>query len=183
MVTYGNREYEDALLELKNLAQGLGLRPVAGGAFIGEHSVSSNDMPIAEGRPDVADVKKAQEFGKNIRDLLGGINSVNDLSSLQLPGNFPYKERREPSRTAPFVDEMLCTKCEICVTVCPTAAITVNDAVYTNPDTCIRCCACIKSCPTQALYFNNPGLKRLAEWLYTNYNKRKEPELYLSCQA
>ena len=37
IVVYGNREYEDALLELKHLAVELGFNPIAGGAFIGEH--------------------------------------------------------------------------------------------------------------------------------------------------
>jgi len=183
VVVYGNREYEDALLELKSLAEELGFKPVAAGAFIGEHSFSSNDMPIAKGRPDVADVKKTQDFGKKIRDLLHSINSVSNLSPLQLPGNFPYKERRGSSQTAPFIDETLCTKCEICVMACPTGSITINNAVQTNPDTCILCCACIKYCPPQALYFNNPGLKRTAEWLYTNYSERKEPELYISSKV
>ena len=183
VVVYGNREYEDALLELKNLAEELGFKPVAGGAFIGEHSFSSSDIPIAKGRPDLADVKKAQEFGKKIRGLLYSINSISNLSPLQLPGNFPYKERRESSQAAPFTDETLCTKCEICVTVCPTGSITLNDAVQTDPDTCIRCCACIKYCPPQALYFSDPRMKRIAEWLYTNCSERKEPELYISSKV
>ena len=178
VVVYGNRAYEDSLLELKSLAEELGFKPVAGGAFIGEHSLSNNDMPIAKGRPDLTDLEKAQEFGKKIIDLLYGIDSVNELSPLKLPGNFPYKERRESSKIAPFTDETLCTKCEICVTACPTRSITINDTVQNNPDTCIRCCACIKFCPPQARYFNDPETKRIAEWLYTNYNEQKEPELF-----
>jgi hypothetical protein len=42
VVLYGNREYEDALLELKNLAVHLGFIPIAGGAFIGEHSFTTS---------------------------------------------------------------------------------------------------------------------------------------------
>jgi hypothetical protein len=35
VVVYGNREYEDALLELREIVAELGFRPIAGGAFIG----------------------------------------------------------------------------------------------------------------------------------------------------
>lgn len=54
-VTYGNRDYEDALVELYDLAVSLGLSPFAAGAFIGEHSYSTQEMPVAEGRPDTLD--------------------------------------------------------------------------------------------------------------------------------
>ena len=56
VVVYGNREYEDALLELSNLSKELGFIPISAGAFIGEHSFSTGDMPIAEGRPDTKDI-------------------------------------------------------------------------------------------------------------------------------
>lgn len=178
VVVYGNRAYEDSLLELKSLAEELGFKPVAGGAFIGEHSLSNNDMPIAKGRPDLTDLKKAQEFGKKIIDLLSEVDSVSELSPLKLPGNFPYKERRESSKITPYTDETLCTKCDICVTGCPTRSITIKGTVRTNPDTCIRCCACIKFCPPQARYFNDTETKQIAERLYTNCSDRKEPELF-----
>ena len=55
-VTYGNRDYEDALVELYDLAVLLGLSPFAAGAFIGEHSYSTPEMPVAEGRPDTLDL-------------------------------------------------------------------------------------------------------------------------------
>ena len=183
VVVYGNREYEDALLELKNLAEEVGFKPVAGVVFIGEHSFSNKDTPIAKGRPDALDVNQAQEFGGKIRDLISGIDSVSNLSTLQLPGNFPYKERRESPKIAPFTDETLCTKCEICVAVCPTKSITIDDKVQTNPDNCIRCCACIKYCPPQARYFNDLGMKRKAEQLCKDCSKRKEPELYISSEV
>jgi len=183
VVVYGNRDYDDALLELKNLAEELGFQPVAGGAFIGEHSVSNDDMPIATGRPDLADVKKAQEFGKKIRNLISGMKSVTKFPPLKVPGNFPYKERRESPKIAQFTDETLCTKCGDCVTLCPTGSITLDDTVQTNIDTCIRCCACIKFCPPKARYFNDPGMRQVTEWLYTNYSERKEPDIYISTEA
>ena len=178
MVVYGNRAYEDSLLELKSLVKERGFKPVAGGAFIGEHSLSNDDMPIAKGRPDSVDLKKAQDFGKKIAELLSGIDSVNKLSPPNIPGNFPYKERKESSRIIPFTDETLCTKCDICVEACPTGSITINDTVQTNTDTCLRCCACVKLCPPQARYFNDPVTKQNRERLYTNCSERKEPELF-----
>ena len=56
MVVYGNRDYEDALLELSDRAKDWGLTPVAAGAFIGEHSYSRPSLPVAEGRPDEDDL-------------------------------------------------------------------------------------------------------------------------------
>ena len=48
VVVYGNRAFEDALLELFQLVKEAGFIPVAAGAFIGEHSYSTAATPIAE---------------------------------------------------------------------------------------------------------------------------------------
>ncbi len=180
VVVYGNREYEDALLELKDLAIEAGFKPVAGGAFIGEHSFANDTTPIANGRPDTEDLKKAREFGKLIWKKLRDIQALDDMSPLQVPGNFPYRERGKPSKTSPITQETLCTMCETCATVCPTAAITVNDKVMTDPNPCILCCACVKNCPTQARVMEEPRIKQAAKWLNTNFSQRKEPEVYVN---
>lgn len=65
VVVYGNRDYEDALLELRDTAISLGFVPLTAGAFIGEHSYSTPELPIAAGRPDTDDLQQAREFGKN----------------------------------------------------------------------------------------------------------------------
>ena len=54
---YGNRDYEDALVELRDETTRLGFTPLAAGAFIGEHSYSRPGMPVAEGRPDANDLQ------------------------------------------------------------------------------------------------------------------------------
>lgn len=64
VVVYGNRDYEDALLELRDTAISLGFMPLTAGAFIGEHSYSTPELPIAAGRPDTDDLQQAREFGK-----------------------------------------------------------------------------------------------------------------------
>jgi len=70
VVMYGNREFEDALLELYNIVVEAGFKPVAGGAFIGEHSFENDSTPISKGRPDIKDLQKATEFGRTIRKKL-----------------------------------------------------------------------------------------------------------------
>ena len=62
---YGNRDYEDALVELRDETTCLGFTPLAAGAFIGEHSYSRPGMPVAEGRPDANDLQIAEQFGKD----------------------------------------------------------------------------------------------------------------------
>jgi flavodoxin len=62
VVLYGNRDYDDALLELKNLVIESGFIPIAGGAFVGEHSFSTDELPIAKQRPDSLDIQNIMEY-------------------------------------------------------------------------------------------------------------------------
>jgi len=179
VVVYGNREFEDALLELKDLARESGFIPVAGGAFIGEHSFANDTAPIATGRPDPEDLIKAKEFGMKIREKLKGIDSIDEVSQIEVPGNSPYKERRKPAEISSSTIEDLCTLCGTCASVCPVAAITVEETVETGKLACILCCACVKNCPTGARVMEEPMIKQMAEWLSTNCQIRKEPEIFV----
>ena len=179
IAVYGNRAYDDALLELRDLAAELGFRPVAGSAFIGEHSYDSEATPIASGRPDAQDLEKAKRFGELIRAKMREMRTLDEMPSLRVPGDFPYKEWDPPSDISPVTDETQCTLCETCAIVCPTAAIAVGDTVITNQKACILCSACVKNCSTGAREWDNPWAKWAAEMLTTNCRERKEPEVYL----
>ncbi len=181
VVVYGNRAYEDALLELKDLATDCGFVPIAGAAFIGEHSYSTDAMPIAQGRPDADDLEKAFALGQQIQAKMHTL-SLNRMPTLTVPGNRPYKQwghSSEENPPAPITHIDLCTLCELCAEVCPTGAITVGDSVMTDAQACIHCCACTRICPTNARVMEDPRILRTATWLYENYSTRKEPEVYL----
>jgi ferredoxin len=178
IVVYGNREFEDALLELKNLAIELGFKPVAGGAFIGEHSFATKDVPIANGRPDSLDIQKAMDFGAKIKDKVTALQSPDAQMDLEIPGRFPYEGGARSMTVAPVTREDTCTVCGTCASVCPTAAISVDGSVATKIELCIRCCACIKSCPTGARVWEDSMMKNIANWLNENCRTRKEPQIF-----
>ena len=93
-MTYGNRDYEDALVELYDLAVSLGLSPFAAGAFIGEHSYSTPEMPVAEGRPDSMDLADARIFGG---ECVRKLESPGAFAPFHIKGNRPYKEPSRPT--------------------------------------------------------------------------------------
>lgn len=179
VVVYGNRAYEDALTELRDVALEAGFKPIAAGAFIGEHSFSTNYTPIAVGRPDLEDLWKAKAFGKMIHEKMTNMRALDEMRPLQILGNFPYKELRMLSDISPAIQEILCTRCMKCTSVCPTAAINVADPTLIDKGSCIRCCACVKICPAGAKTMDDPRIKQAAEHLSANCSHRKEPETYL----
>ena len=179
IVVYGNREFEDALLELKNHTIELGFIPVAGGAFIGEHSFATEEIPIANGRPDNLDVQKAIAFGVKVKDKIAALQSPDAQMDFKIPGNFPYKaDGVRAMAVAPVTQEDTCTTCGTCASVCPTAAISIDGSVATEIELCIRCCACIKNCPEEARVMEDEMWKKIANWLNENCSARKEPQLF-----
>lgn len=179
IVLYGNREFEDALIELKDLVDSVGFIPVAGGAFIGEHSYSTITKPIAHGRPDKNDLLKAAEFGRNIMEKLTEFSSANEIPPIEVPGNHPYKKLGLVDKDPPFTDEEICIKCGTCADVCPLAIITIGDTVATDENKCIFCCACVKNCPADARILQGENIDKVADWLHNKCSERKEPETFL----
>jgi ferredoxin len=181
VVVYGNRAYDDALLELHNMAVELGFVPVAAAAFVGEHSFSSPDLPVAEGRPDSMDLEKAQNFGKSVREKMLRIQNFADKAEqLAVPGNFPYRDGVQPSLISPETKADTCVLCGDCVRSCPADAITlVNDSVATDKMRCLRCCACIRVCQAGARVMTHPKILELGRTLHEKFAERREPELYL----
>ncbi|MBT3178362.1 MAG: 4Fe-4S binding protein [Desulfobacula sp.] len=187
-VVYGNREYEDALIELHDISVEQGFIPVAAGAFIAEHSYSNSSRPIAHARPDVDDIEAAQAFGSQIREKLKPIDSLEELEKISVPGNIPYiepenlnmiKQVRNTLSFTPATDKDKCTQCNLCAEVCPTQAIDSEDISQIDKWQCIICFACIKNCPTEAKQMTDPHFNGAIEQLQIACQKRKEPEIYL----
>ena len=179
VVVYGNRVYDDALLELSDILKQRGCNPIAGAAYIGEHSFSNSETPTAQGRPDERDLKHAELFGQKIREKLRSVPSTGQVSGVTIPGCRPY--RGDPTLwVVDFIevsDE--CAQCGICAEGCPVGAIDLENSRVINAEKCITCCACIRHCPKHARTMK-PGLVMDAALrLSTLYKERKEPEFFV----
>lgn len=173
LVNYGNRHYEDAMGELFDLVAAAGFSPMGAAALVSEHSFSTDEYPMAKGRPDAEDVDAAHAFGERMAEKLrAGAHKLE-----RLPGNTPYKAYPDFHR-APVSTEA-CTLCGTCVESCPTAAISVeNGSLVTSEPACIVCQACVKLCPEGAREDSAPGARETREYLKPLVAERREPEFF-----
>lgn len=170
LAVYGNRAFEDALIEGADILGEHGFQVMAAGAFIGEHSFTRK---LAGGRPDNEDLTIAAEFGKQIAEKI----KAGNMTAPDLPGNRPYKERKPPMVIKPFTTSD-CFDCMVCAEGCPVGIISHSDPRVVG-EGCTRCHACVKHCPVNAKYFRNTELDKLKTWLIENFTSRKEIELFL----
>lgn len=142
---YGNRDFDDALLELKNIVIGNNFNVVSAAAFIAQHSI----FPlIAVGRPDSDDMRMARDLGKN--SLLHLDKNID--TNIKLKGNFPYKAIKSIP-LSPKTSKK-CNSCGVCVKKCPVQAINAENPSKINKKRCIVCARCIYICPRHAKKFS-----------------------------
>jgi len=181
IVVYGNRNYDDALKELKDILESDGSRVIAGAAFIGEHSFS---RILAKGRPDVKDMEIISGFAEKIIEKISK-NCMKEIVGLK--GNIPYRKHYMPrNRDGDPVDirkvkpktNTDCIDCKICVNTCSMGSISLEN-VKEVIGICIKCGACIKNCPVNAKYYDDENYLRHKEELEIEFIERKEPEIFI----
>lgn len=197
VVLYGNRNFDDALIELRNILEARGFHTVAAAAFIGEHSFSK---ALAAGRPDAQDMKLADAFAEKAAAKVGrlivengGDNAriavaLSAAGPVAVAGEEPLRPYYKPRdrkgnfinilKVKPKLDREKCNGCGICVTACPMGSIQ-TDTPGAVSGICIKCCGCVKKCPQGALYFDDAGYLYHKEELEIEYAARKEPSLFL----
>ncbi len=167
-VVYGNREFDDTLVELKDILDAAGFVCAAAVAAVAEHSILRQ---FAAGRPDAQDEKELTGYASKIKKAL---DSGKGLPELSVPGNRPYREYHG----VPFKPEAgrSCNRCGKCAEECPVQAILVEHPEYVDKGKCISCMHCISACPVQArrnnrwmLFMAGRGMKKKCAGRKENY--------------
>jgi len=171
LCVYGNRAYEDTLIELFDLAQQGGFRPVAAVAAVAEHSIVRE---IAAGRPDAQDKEELQGFSK---EILARINDDRYAGPLSVPGSRPYR-KSGGGGLVPKADSR-CVRCGLCARQCPVGAISPEDPGVTDKAACISCMRCIAVCPHHARALDDATLAAVTTALKKACSQRKANELFL----
>lgn len=167
MVVYGNRDYDDALLEMTDILKDCGFRITGAGAFIGQHSIFPK---VGLGRPDRQDEKDLIEFGKACQKAITD-NTINDL---RIKGNRPYKK----IAGVPFHpkgDRAKCVKCGKCVSACPVEAINPDRPWETYNEKCLTCGRCINLCSQKARRNSGIPYSIVGALFKAAFSKRKSP--------
>lgn len=182
VVLYGNRNYDDALIELRNILEQDGFRTVAAGAFIGEHSFS---RILGGGRPDEKDLEIARDFADRVAEKLKG-GEIPE-KPVFVRGEDPIRNYYQPRdrrgnpidirKVKPKTSEQ-CIDCKLCAKVCPMGSID-PEHVSEFVGICIKCGACIKKCPMGAKYYDDEGYLYHQHELEEMYKRRAEPEIFL----
>ena len=183
VVTFGNRSYDNGLIELRNELENNGFHTIAGAAVVCEHVFSNK---LAPGRPSEEDWEKISAFAKTVAE------KVNKMTEIPAPiavrGEDPVGPYYTPLGTdgkpavflkaKPKTNEELCDKCGTCAKVCPVGSISMENLSEVN-GICIKCQACIKKCPKGAMYFDDEAFLSHVAMLEQNYTRRAEMEVFI----
>lgn len=182
VVTFGNRAFDNALIELRNVLEDNDFHTVAGAAIVAEHVYSDK---IAPGRPDAADLAEIEQFANAVADKVANADEIPE--KIEVDGIEPVPPYYTPLGTDGKPTKFLkakpktkddCNECGICVKVCPMGSIDAEDPTVVS-GVCIKCQACVKKCPVSAKYFDDEAFLLHIAMLEQNYTCRAENSIFV----
>lgn len=171
IAVYGNRAYEDTLLELQDTLIEAGFRCAAAIAAVAEHSIMRQ---FATGRPDQEDAAELVSFAEKVRQK---IENHSITFSPILRGDNPFRKYGGVP-LKPKAGKS-CTKCGLCAEKCPAGAIPADNPAATDRAACISCMRCLSICPNNARSLNHLVLTVAAQKMKKACSGRKKNELFL----
>lgn len=171
VAVFGNRAYDDTLLELQDIAEESGFVCIAAIAAIAEHSIMHQ---FGSGRPDKQDKEELKKYAVHIFHLL---SKGQTFRTLTVPGKRPYREYKGLP-LHPKAGKS-CNKCGKCAGVCPVGAIKKDNPKGTDNEKCITCMGCIAACPKNARKLNPILLEAATSKMKKICSTRKENEFIM----
>lgn len=173
LAVFGNRDYDDALLELCDTLKENGFYVIGAGAFVARHSIFP---AVARTRPDEEDKKEIREFARQCAAKMEAGNITGEIPG-GLKGNRPYKE----ASALPLKPKgnRKCNRCNICVKICPVGAISAGNPRKTDKALCVTCTACIYHCPQKARNFSGLLYSIAGKKFAEKFSARKSPEWFI----
>ncbi len=170
IAVYGNRHYDDAVLELHDIMTECGFCTVSAGAFIAQHSIFPK---VGKARPDAEDMTDIKRFAEKSAELM-----AKGFGAITLPGNRPYKVPGEIP-IWPTASKK-CTACGACARLCPMGAINPKSPKGVDKTKCIKCGRCIVVCHTKARRFYGIHYSRVAARFNSTFTARSENEMWFA---
>ena len=170
VAVYGNRAYDDALLELFSTCTEMGLRVVAAVGAVAEHSIVRK---YGAGRPDADDLSELRAHGATVKKALAAGTT---LAKEKLPGNFPYKKPMAGPK--PSADSS-CLKCGVCADNCPVGAISMANLRKVDKNMCVSCMRCVSVCPNGSRSIGKIMHGMIAIAIKKGCAERKKNELFI----
>lgn len=170
VAVYGNRHYDDAVLELHDLVTECGFHTVSAGAFVAQHSIFPK---VGAARPDAEDLADIAAFAHQTAELL-----AKGFGTIDLPGNRPYKV---PGGIPIWpTASRKCTACGACARRCPTGAIDPVATKGVDKTKCIKCGRCIVVCPTKVRRFYGIKYSLAAARFNSAFAARRKNEMWFA---
>ena len=183
VLTFGNRNFDIGLIELRNELEKNGFHTVAGAAVSTSHAFSEK---ISPNRPDEEDWESLRRFARLAAKKALNLEEI--PQPVQVPGENTLTHYYTPLgadgkpvsflKAKPQTKVDKCNHCGVCVAACPMGSIHKEDPSLV-PGICIKCQACIQKCPSKAKYFDDEAFLSHVAMLEQNYTSRHENGLFI----
>lgn len=170
ITTYGNRHYDDTLIELNDLMTSLNFIVIGAIAAIGEHSIVHE---FAYQRPNSNDYKELTQYSLLLKEKWLNKN----YSTIHVPGNRPYRDH--PKIIVHTLLKDTCHQCGLCAKECPVNAIDEKQFDKIDLERCVSCMHCVSVCPNQSRIIDPQEIEHTRNKIAKQCETEKENELFI----